>query len=376
MKKWILLLICFGFLLMLVACSSTTSTPTGTATAEHSSHDWDSATGICRTGGELCNHPNGASEEQHCEICGYAPHFEVITTTDIIDRETVFVRFPEEWKTRIQECGKFSDFHYSTNAYADYGYENLERTIRVYTPYGYDKDDTETKYNVIYFIHGNGNSIATLSSAQMRTVFDNIFFRSDIAPCLIVCISYYLDDGKEAAFDGRDAAHPFLFHEELVKDIIPAVESSYNTYLENAEEAGIIASRDHRLISGYSRGSVCTWNLFHYAFPYFQFYMPMSADCLGDNHSAALTNEEAYLYLKEAIDANPNLPFFIYAASGGPQDGAGLREQMKYFVAQTETFSYGTDREVNNIYYTLADYDHNDVYAPYYYFNALPVFWG
>ena len=77
-----------------------------------------------------------------------------------------------------------------------------------------------------------------------------------------------------------------------------------------------------------------------------------------------------------AIDENPELPFFIYAASGGQQDGAGLRGQMKYLCAQTETFSYGTDPSHNNICYTLADYDHNDIYALQYYFNTLPVFFG
>lgn len=376
MKKRIAIFLVLACLIAMASCGTGAPTAAQTEAGTEHRHEWDSATGLCKTGGELCTHPNGADEEQPCDVCGYAPVFEVLTTNDVIDRETVFVRFPAEWSTRIREGGKFSDFSYSTNVYADYGFENLERKIRVYTPYGYDAADTGTKYNVIYFIHGNGNSVATLSSAQMRTLFDNIFARSDIDPCLIVCISYYLDDTKETAFDGRDSEHPFLFHEELIQDILPAVESSYNTYAESTDPEGLIASRDHRLISGYSRGSVCTWNLFHYALPYFRFYVPMSADCLGDNHAAALSDEEALDYLKQAMDASPELSFFIFAASGGPEDGAGMREQMKYFVSRTDVFSYGRDIETNNICYTLADYPHNDIYAPYYYYNILPVFWG
>ena len=49
---------------------------------------------------------------------------------------------------------------------------------------------------------------------------------------------------------------------------------------------------------------------------------------------------------------------------------------MKYFTAQTDTFSYGNDPEVNNLYYSISDFIHSDRYVPYYYYNSLPLFFG
>ena len=66
------------------------------------------------------------------------------------------------------------------------------------------------------------------------------------------------------------------------------------------------------------------------------------------------------------------MPFFIYAASGGPTDGVWMRAQMKVITAQP-FFSYGDDPKKNNILYALSDYYHTDYLVPYYFWNYLKI---
>lgn len=66
------------------------------------------------------------------------------------------------------------------------------------------------------------------------------------------------------------------FHNELVNDLIPAVESKYSTYAGSTDPEGIAASRGHRGFGGFSMGSVNTWHTFEYCLDYFRYFMPMS----------------------------------------------------------------------------------------------------
>ena len=77
-------------------------------------------------------------------------------------------------------------------------------------------------------------------------------------------------------------------------------------------------------------------------------------------------------YLQAPIKAHPELPFYIFATNGGPNDVAQMTEQMKY-IPKGECFSYGTDPEKNNIYFSVSDFRHTDLLVPYYYYNSLKV---
>ena len=77
-------------------------------------------------------------------------------------------------------------------------------------------------------------------------------------------------------------------------------------------------------------------------------------------------------YITAPIKANPGLPFFIYAASGGMTDGPWMRTQIKLLTEQ-ECFSYGPDPKKNNILYALSDYYHTDYLVPYYFWNYLKI---
>jgi len=224
-----------------------------------------------------------------------------------------------------------------------------------------------------------------------KYMFDMLFDSGENDPCIIVFITYYMDPMRDAdvriqtggaeAGDGWTPGIPPYYYKEIVKDIIPAVETRFNTYLEEATDEGIKATRDHRAFAGYSRGAGWTWRMFHYDFEYFRFFCPTSGGISGDKPMPmppgsgpfpTCTDEEILDYIREPIKAHPDLPFYIYAASGGMTDGPWMREQMK-LLSDQEDFSYGPDPKVNNIYYSLSDYYHTDYLVPYYFWNYLKI---
>lgn len=301
---------------------------------------------------------------------------------EVIDYETVFVQYAGI-NNVFTKHGHFERVNYTTDVYEDS--VTYEKYCKVYLPAGYDPNDNETKYDVLYFQHGNTGDPDMFDHLTMRTMLDNLFATGKIKPMILVFTTYYFDvttdvntrrsTGAVPAGDGNWDGIPGNFYREVVEDIIPAVESRYNTYTESTDSEGIKASRDHRGFSGYSRGGVTTWTMFHYNLEYFKWFAPMSCHCTAGLPimSNELTAEAAYSYLKEAIDAHPDLDFFIYAASGGENDAPMLREQMRYFTNQTDVFLYGTDPTVNNIYYSISEFRHSDRFVPYYYYNSLQV---
>jgi len=129
--------------------------------------------------------------------------------------------------------------------------------------------------------------------------------------------------------------------------------------------------------SGYSRGSACTWYMFKNDIPYFAYFMPMSCPYMPAGLGAPENSDDtSYEMLKEAVAANADYDFFVFATAGGDNDGAGVMmvDQVKNFLAQEDCFfSYGLDPEVNNFYFTRSAFDHDDCWMPFTLYNALPI---
>ena len=278
--------------------------------------------------------------------------------------------------------GTFERVDYTTDVYEDG--VTYEKYCNVYLPYGYNANDKDTKYNVVYFQHGNGGDPEALLNDPTINYLDALFATGEIEPVIIVMATYYMDvtenvaerkkTGQMPAGDGNWEGIPGNYYMEIIQDVMPLVESRYNTYTESFDTEGLIAARDHRCFSGYSRGSVCTWYMFHNAFEYFKWYAPMSANCTaGKTAGSEISNEEVFQYLSEARDEFHDLDFYIYAASGRDTDAPAMRTQMAYLETRTELFSYGDNTSENNLYYTLSTFPHADVYVPFYYYNSLQV---
>ena len=332
-------------------------------------------------------------------------NFTTITTEGIVDEPVEFQLLPDGYNWYDTEHkGTDMVIHYTTDVYEDG--VTYEKFCRVYLPYGYDPDDKDTKYNVLYFQHGNSGSPNELFDHDMKklhpmNLLNNIFDPDHqvVEPMIIVCPTFYLEydeaeyvtPSDNPAGDGRfadeDSTIAPNYYREVVEDLIPAVESQLNVYCEDFSEEGIKATRDHRAWAGYSRGSLCTYYMFNHDLEYFKYWMPMSAPLrLREEVGFDAGVEGAYAYLKEAIDAHPDLDFFIYGTGGCDKDAAtkpgtkdiiplaiNMGEEFAYYAQQTDTFSFGNDPAVNNIFFCRSEFMHNDLYMPYTLYNAATV---
>ncbi len=298
---------------------------------------------------------------------------------EIIDFETVFAENPKIGE-EPERCGRVERVDYTTDVYED-GISHPKYAI-VYLPYCYDEADTARKYNVLYYQHGN-TCEPEIFTGENQKKLDILFDSGEIEPCIIVSTTYYFDiegdreerkrTGMAPAGDGPYEGIKPNFWREVIEDIIPTVESKYNTYLTGTSPEEIKAARDHRAFSGYSRGSVATWNMFNKAFEYFRWYAPMSCHTTaGRKFFGKVEEEDVIAFLREPIEKYPELPFYIYASNGGERDIKAMTEQMKY-ITKAEGFSYGTDPKENNIYFSVSDYYHSDILVPLYYYNSLKV---
>ena len=87
---------------------------------------------------------------------------ETITTKpgEVIDAGTSFVKYNLLYEETEQK-GTFERIEYTTDVYEDGN--TYSKYCNVYLPYGYDPN-SDTKYDVLYFQHGNTNDPEVLAT--------------------------------------------------------------------------------------------------------------------------------------------------------------------------------------------------------------------
>ena len=158
----------------------------------------------------------------------------------------------------------------------------IRKYANVYLPYGYEKDK-ERKYNILYVIHGGGgNADAWLDSCLTKNMLDYSFEEDKVNPFIVVFPGFYKEDKKRTGpvDPPAERAHVLLFQDELVSDLIPAVESQVRSYADGyITPDTLIATREHRAITGFSMGGVTTWFAFLKHMDHFATFLPLSGDC-------------------------------------------------------------------------------------------------
>ena len=294
---------------------------------------------------------------------------KVITTTDAVGVETVFKKYDNKfYDAASEQPGTVVRLDYTTDAY---GAEQAG-WVNVYLPYGYDENGTE-RYNIIYFLHGtNETQDSLIGDEKVKNALDNMIEAGITEPFIMVCPTYYYD------YETRAIDMTAFSQKEMRNDIMPAVESKYRTYAETADDAGFVASRDHRAFSGFSRGCYACWHQFFNSLDRAKWFMPFSANISSATEMGLdMPVEEQMQLIKDALAAQADYKddFFIYAACGGKRDmmydvNAALITAM---IADTDDFSFGTDPAVNNLYYSVSNEIHQTLMSRFYFFNAFDV---
>lgn len=276
---------------------------------------------------------------------------------------------PTEYFRPAERQGKLRDLYYDT--YESFSYESKMQTIEkhavVYLPYDYDETK---KYNVVYLMHGGwSNENSTLgtpsSPSGFKNVIDNAIGNGVFAPLIVVCPTYNNTSGQDSADFSLALRLTRNFHNELINDLIPAVESTFSTYAEGTSESELKAARDHRAFGGFSMGSVTTWRTFEYALDYFRYFIPMSC-------GTSLDDEEIW----RAADGRNQNDYFVMMMVGTSDfsysyDTARVQNMLSsgYFTEQTE------NTDGNFIFRVKNGYSHNGTEANEYTYNALSYLW-
>lgn len=182
---------------------------------------------------------------------------------------------PEKMLRDCKECGRVERLEYDTHTYEEND-RPLHKGAWVYLPYGYSQSKT---YNVLYLLHGGGvnEDWWFKTFPDTVTILDNMMADGICEPCIIVAPTYYRgdDSDKNAEYITEH------FHQELRRDLIPAVDRTYSTFAKgDVSEENLIATRDHRAIAGLSLGSMTTYRAaFYNNYDLFAWYGPFSGCC-------------------------------------------------------------------------------------------------
>lgn len=240
--------------------------------------------------------------------------------------------------------------------------ELRDKYADVYLPYGYEATDKEKKYNILYVMHGGGgNPDAWLDCCKVKNMLDYLIYTEELKPLIVVFPSYYKE--KISRIGEPDAElereNVMFFQNELVEELLPAVERAYNTYAEDVTKEALKASRMHRGFAGFSMGGCTTWFAFINHLDYFAEFVPLSGDCWAIEVKGAQSKpvETVKLLHNIAMESGYGIDeFFIHVATG-TKDAASepLTTQVNEMKKYTDTFVYNDDFCKGNLHYILAE---------------------
>jgi enterochelin esterase-like enzyme len=117
------------------------------------------------------------------------------------------------------------------------------RKMLVYTPPGYS---TDRKYPVLYLLHGiGGDETEWRRLCHAENILDNLLADGKIQPMIVVMPNGRAQVNDRAEGNVFATAPAFAnFENDLLKDVIPAIESKYSVY----------TNRENRALAGLSMG--------------------------------------------------------------------------------------------------------------------------
>ena len=280
--------------------------------------------------------------------------------------------FLQNFRKESQKPGKLEKLTYETWESLNYKShtQKLKKNAWIYLPYNYSKNN---KYNILYLSHGGWSDENTFMGSDTKpTIFKNIIDisieKKEINPLIIVLLTYNNTSNKDSWDFNLAIELTDRYHNELINDLIPAVESKYSTFAENISEKGLKNSRDHRAFGGFSMGSVNTWCTFRYCLDFFRYFIPISGNYSTSGEYIANFVRKSGHNFKD---------FFIYAASG-TSDFAypAFGEQIYSMNKVKNMFKMTNNEKGGNLFFLVKEgYEHTYEAAYEYIYNALKFIW-
>jgi enterochelin esterase-like enzyme len=163
------------------------------------------------------------------------------------DDVRAFPDAPEGFSTRRDgvPAGRIEPFTYESSV------TGTRRKANVYLPPGYSSD---RKYAVLYLLHGiGGDETEWIRFATPDALFDNLIADKKAEPMIVVIPNgrALADDSASGNQFAPEKVEGFArFEQDLLKNLIPAIEKQYSTRTD----------REHRALAGLSMGGGQTLN--------------------------------------------------------------------------------------------------------------------
>lgn len=245
----------------------------------------------------------------------------------------------------------------------------------VYLPYGYDEHDTDTRYDILYLMHGwtmTAGDFLGESRSNLVTILDNLIASGDIPPVIVVSATFDMENQPQNF--SRSVEELSVFHHDLRENLMPYIESRFHTYAEDVTQGGFEASREHRAFGGFSLGAVTTWYQFIYNLDYIKNFVPMSGDCwIMGTYGGRYYPVETVDYLENMLaeDGYGEEDFRIYQGIGTDDP---IWDQTDSQIQEMFTRSTFTPK---NLHYAIVEGGQHDMDAcERYLYYALQDFFG
>ncbi len=276
---------------------------------------------------------------------------------------------PSAYLSAAQHGGSVQRIEYDSMDYAGSG-DAVKKQAYVYLPYGYNEADSDTRYNILYLMHGwGGHAGEYFEYANIKNIFNNMIANGDTEPLIVVSATFYHENSSTDFGSSEDALR--AFHNDFEKHLMPAVEGQFHTYAKSTSDEDLKASRDHRAFGGFSLGSVTTWLQFCYDYDYIRYFLPMSGSSwyygtYGDFQIEKNVDSIESLVKDNDLDSRG---YFIYHAVGMQDQVRSQSIDMANEMLSREIFTPN-----HYVFYQKEGgvHDHNAVRE--FIYNALPYF--
>ena len=282
---------------------------------------------------------------------------------------------PEEYFAPSDHPGQVVELTYDSRDYTDAAEPAIQKTAYVYLPYGYDETDSDTRYDILYLMHGWTMTAGDFFDTARRGIvpmLDHMIANGDIPPVIVVCATF--DAQNQSQGFSRSVEELSVFHRDLRENLTPFVESRYHTYAQDVTEEGLRASREHRAFGGFSLGAVTTWYQFIYNLDYIKYFVPMSGDCwIMGTYGGRNYPVETVDYLEQVVSdggwSGDN--FYIYQGIGTDDPIWDQTDSQIQEMLTRELFT------ADNLHYAIIQGGRHDIDAcERYLYHALQNFFG
>ncbi len=296
----------------------------------------------------------------------------VSTSTEYTELISKTTAYPDSYSQPADQRGTVTELTYSTRDYVNNSGATRTNNAYVYLPYNYDASGN-THYNIVYLVHGHYGDASTFLSTEnglLRNVLDHMIENGDIDPMIVVTPTYNYGQPTRNYVDAGTYCR--ALPEELQHDLMPLVESRYHTYAESTDSLGLLRSRNHRAIGGFSMGGVTTWFALDETLAFFRYFLPMSGDCWSLGSFAGMNRPQQtidYLINRIRQQGFGQNDFYIWAASGTSDSAYGETLNQVRGMAENSFFTR------QNLTFHEKDGARHE-YRPMmeYIYNALPFF--